>query len=148
MLGWPNHPIGGGWPPRLAWGGSATPRPVIWGRPNHPQWPTGWFGRPLGQTLKFFFFWVFGPRGNRTTPWGYWGWFSCPQTGWPKGGQTTPGQMGWPVTTYGVVQPPSTFKKKKKKCDWGILGINRLNGLNCHNLKVWGGKVPHFKLLR
>jgi hypothetical protein len=27
----------------------------------------------------------------------------------------------------------------KKKCDGGILGIKRLNGLNCHNLKVWEG---------
>jgi hypothetical protein len=27
----------------------------------------------------------------------------------------------------------------KKKCDGGILGIKRLNELNCHNLKVWGG---------
>jgi hypothetical protein len=27
-----------------------------------------------------------------------------------------------------------------KKCNGGILGINRLNGLNCHNLKVWGVK--------
>jgi hypothetical protein len=25
MLGWSNHPIVGGWPPRLAWGGLATP---------------------------------------------------------------------------------------------------------------------------
>jgi hypothetical protein len=36
----------------------------------------------------------------------------------------------------------------KKKCDGGILGINRLNGLNCHNLKVWESKVSHFKLWR
>jgi hypothetical protein len=27
----------------------------------------------------------------------------------------------------------------KKKCDGGILGIIRPNGLNCHNLKLWGG---------
>jgi hypothetical protein len=26
------------------------------------------------------------------------------------------------------------------KCDGDILEINRLNGLNCHNLKVWGIK--------
>jgi hypothetical protein len=32
--------------------------------------------------------------------------------------------------------------------DGGILGINRLNWLNCHNLKVWRGKVSYFKLLR
>jgi hypothetical protein len=66
MLEWSNHPIGGGRPPHLAWGGSATPRPAFWGRPNHSQWPTEWFG--------------------------------CPR---PAG-----------------------------------LGINRLNELNCHNLKV------------
>ena len=28
MLGWPNHPIGGGRPPRLAWGGSVNPKSV------------------------------------------------------------------------------------------------------------------------
>jgi hypothetical protein len=27
----------------------------------------------------------------------------------------------------------------QKKCDGGILGIIRPNGLNCHNLKLWGG---------
>jgi hypothetical protein len=27
-----------------------------------------------------------------------------------------------------------------KKSVGGILGINRPNGLNCHNLKVWGVK--------
>jgi hypothetical protein len=42
MLGWPNHPIGGGWPPRLAWGGSAAP----WANRSH------------------FRFWAFGPRGS------------------------------------------------------------------------------------
>jgi hypothetical protein len=32
-------------------------------------------------------------------------------------------------------------------CDGGIFGINKLNGLNCHNLKVWReGKMSHFKL--
>jgi hypothetical protein len=34
----------------------------------------------------------------------------------------------------------------EKKSVGGILGINRPNGLNYHNLKVWGGKVSHFKL--
>jgi hypothetical protein len=28
----------------------------------------------------------------------------------------------------------------EKKNVGGILGINRSNGLNCHNLKVWGVK--------
>jgi hypothetical protein len=36
----------------------------------------------------------------------------------------------------------------EKKSVGGILGINRPNGLNCHNLKVWGGKVSHFKFWR
>jgi hypothetical protein len=31
------------------------------------------------------------------------------------------------------------FFKKKKKFAEDILGINRPNGLNCHNLKVLGG---------
>jgi hypothetical protein len=28
------------------------------------------------------------------------------------------------------------------------MGINMINGLNCHNLKVQGGKMSHFKLWR
>ena len=28
------------------------------------------------------------------------------------------------------------------------MGIKRPKGLNCHNLKVWGDKVSHFKLLK
>jgi hypothetical protein len=36
MLGWPNHPIGGGRPPRLAWGGSATPKPQFGGGRTTP----------------------------------------------------------------------------------------------------------------
>jgi hypothetical protein len=32
----------------------------------------------------------------------------------------------------------------KKKCDGAILGIIRSNGLNCHNLKLWGGVKCHF----
>ena len=35
---------------------------------------------------------------------------------------------------------------KKKIYDEGILGIKRPKGLNCHNLKVYGSKVLHFKL--
>jgi hypothetical protein len=36
-----------------------------------------------------------------------------------------------------------------KKSARSILGINMPNGLNYHNLKVWGeGKVSHFKLWR
>jgi hypothetical protein len=33
------------------------------------------------------------------------------------------------------------FFFRKKKSVGGILGINRSNGLNCHNLKLWGGGV-------
>jgi hypothetical protein len=70
-----------------------------------------------------------------------------PSEGQPGGGRTTPGQTGWPATTYGVVRPPQHifiyiyifFLFLEKKCAGGILGINRPNGLNCHNLKVWGG---------
>jgi hypothetical protein len=61
--------------------------------------------------------------------------------------------------TYGVVRPPQhifiyffgffflEFFFLEKKSVGGILGINRPNGLNCHNLKVWEDKVSHFKLL-
>jgi hypothetical protein len=60
-------------------------------------------------------------------------------------------KIGWPVTTYGVVRPPQhifiyffgffflNFFLEKKSIG-GILGINRPNELNCHNLKVWGVK--------
>jgi hypothetical protein len=62
------------------------------------------------------------------------------------------GQTRWSATTYGVAQPFSFlgffFKKKHKIYDEGILGIKKPNGLNYHNLKVWGGKVSHFKLWR
>jgi hypothetical protein len=66
-------------------------------------------------------------------------------------------QTGWPATTY---NHPSIylyiflafsyflgfffFLFFKKKCDGGILGIIRPNGLNCHNLKLWGGVKCHF----
>jgi hypothetical protein len=41
MLGWPNHPIGGGRPPHLAWGGSTTPRPAGMGAAEPPSGPLG-----------------------------------------------------------------------------------------------------------
>jgi hypothetical protein len=69
-------------------------------------------------------------------------------------GRTTPGQTGWsnhPIGHHlwgGSATPAYLFIFFKKKSDGGILGINRLNGLSCHNLKVWGGKVSHFKLWR
>jgi hypothetical protein len=47
MLGWPNHPIGGGRPPRLAWGGSATPKPTSFGAAEPPPVAQG-VVRPLG----------------------------------------------------------------------------------------------------
>jgi hypothetical protein len=49
--------------------------------------------------------------------------------------------LGWPNHSIGGGWPPRLefFFKKKKKCDEGILGIKRPNGLNCHNLKLWGG---------
>ena len=58
------------------------------------------------------------------------------------------GQTGWLATTYGVNRPPQQifFIFLNKIYDDGILGIKMLKGLNCHNLKVWEGKVSHFKL--
>jgi hypothetical protein len=63
--------------------------------------------------------------------------------------------MGWRATTYGVVRPPQhifiyffgfffleIFFLEKKSVG-GILGTNKSNGLNCHNLKVWGGVKCH-----
>jgi hypothetical protein len=46
--------------------------------------------------------------------------------------------MGWPTTPFGFF-----FKIYIYIYDEGILGIKRSNGLNCHNLKVWGVKC-HF----
>ena len=41
------------------------------------------------------------------------------------------------------------FKKQNKICDRVILGKKkRSKWLNCHNLKVWEGKMLHFKLWR
>jgi hypothetical protein len=119
---WPATPFGLGWFGHTQAGrlGEVEPPPVahgvvrpplgpngnlsVWpkGRPNHPL---GWFGRPLGQSLKILFLGVW-PKGRPNHPLGHWGWFGRPQTGWPGGGQTTPSQTGWPATTYGVVRPP------------------------------------------
>jgi hypothetical protein len=52
MLGWPNHPIGGGWPPRLAWAWFGHPQA------KPPPGPKGVVRLALnGQ-----------PGGGRTTP--------------------------------------------------------------------------------
>jgi hypothetical protein len=49
--------------------------------------------------------------------------------------------LGWPNHPIGGGRPPRLefFFFLKKKCDEGILGIKRSNGLNFHDLKVWGG---------
>jgi hypothetical protein len=154
MLGWPNHPIGGGRPPHLAWGGSATPRPAGLGSVEPPPVAQGVVRPPLRPNAQKQNFERLA-QGGPNHPLGHWGWFDCPQTARPRCGRTTPGQTGWSTTTYGVVRPPqhiflifSFFLFLFFKCDGGILGINRLNGLSCHNLKVWEGKVSHFKLWR
>jgi hypothetical protein len=46
--------------------------------------------------------------------------------------------LEWPNHPIGGGRSPC-LDFFKKKCDEGILGIKWLNGLNCHNLKVWGG---------
>jgi hypothetical protein len=43
--------------------------------------------------------------------------------------------LGWPNHPIGGDRPPLFFLSVR-----GILGINRLNELNYHNLKVWGVK--------
>ena len=62
MLGWPNHPIRGGRPPRLAWGWFGPPLgPNLQKTPKpnevagHPLW--GGLATP---TYFFFFFFLFG----------------------------------------------------------------------------------------
>jgi hypothetical protein len=88
----------------------------------------------------------------------HWGWFGRPQTAGlgvakqpqaKRGGRPPP--MGWfghPSIFFGFFIYFFLFLDFFFKCDGGILGINRLNGLSCYNLKVWGGKVSHFKLWR
>jgi hypothetical protein len=109
------------------WLGVVRPPPgrPVWGRPNHPQWPRGWFSRPLGQTLKF----LFGPKGGRTTPWATGGGSPTPR----RPAWVWPNHPGW----FGHFSIFFWIFFFKKKCDGGILGINRLNELNCHNLKVY-----------
>jgi hypothetical protein len=126
-------------PPLGHWRWFDRPKRPVWGRPNHPQWPKGWFGPPWANRSKFCF-WAFGPKGSRTTPWATGGGSAAPRLAGlgvaeppqaKRGGRPPP--MGWfghPNIFFGF------FFLFKKKCDGGILGINRLNGLNCHNLKV------------
>jgi hypothetical protein len=52
----------------------------------------------------------------------------------------------WPPQAKRGGHPSIFFSFFFFKCDGGIWRINRLNGLNCYNLKVLGGKVSHFKL--
>jgi hypothetical protein len=97
------------------------------GGPNHPQWPRGWFGHPLGQMLKF----PFGPRGSQTTPWATGGGSAAPKRPvwvWQNhprpNGVAEPPHRRWPMGWFGH---PSIFfyfffffwiffvKKKKKK---------------------------------
>jgi hypothetical protein len=125
MLGWPNHTIGGGRPPRLAWGGSATPRSAGLGAAKPPGvvWP------PLGPIAQNF---VFGrlAQGIAEPPPGPLGVVQPPPDRLAWGGSATP--------TYIYIFFGFFFYIYK--CDGGILEINMSNMLNCHNLKVWGVK--------
>jgi hypothetical protein len=51
--------------------------------------------------------------------------------------------LGWLNHPIGGGRPPRFlfFWIFFFKCAGGILGISRSNGLNFHNLKVWGGGV-------
>jgi hypothetical protein len=115
MLGWPNHPIGGGWPPVWPRGGSATLRLAVWGWPNHPLRPWGWFGHPQTGCLGVVrpplgpngvvwpplkakpsnYFLRVWPKGQPNHLLGPWGWSNHPKA--KRGGLATP---------YGVVQLP------------------------------------------
>jgi hypothetical protein len=94
------------------------------------------------------------PKGQPNHPLGHWGWFDCSQTTGLGVAEPPLGQTGWPATTYRVVRPPQQFFfsfldfLKNKIFDDGILRIKRPKGVNCHNLKVWKGKVSHFKFWR
>ena len=107
----------------LVWprGGSATPRPAVWGQPNHPQCPRGWFGCPLGQTPKGFFFRVW-PKWRPNHPLGHWGWFGHPQTASLGVAKPPLGQTGWAATPANFFFFWIVFKKNKIY-DEGILGI-------------------------
>jgi hypothetical protein len=100
-------PKGGRTTPWATGGGSVVPILASLGRPNHPLGHRGWFGRPLGQTLKF----PFGPRGSRTTPWATGGGLTASkQPAWvpfgPRGGRTTPWATRGGSAGLGVAEPP------------------------------------------
>jgi hypothetical protein len=113
--------------------------------PPHRWWPATPFGLGGGSTATW------AKRSNKNLsnwhkgwpnhPLGHWGWFDSPQTG-PRGGSAAPHLWGDSAT------PTIFFFFLNKIYDDGILGIKMPNGLNCHNLKVWGGKVSHLKLWR
>jgi hypothetical protein len=126
-------------------GGSATPD------------PRGG-SAPLGPIAQNFVFGCLAQGAARTTPWAIGGGLAAPK---PAGlGVAEPprpngvaGHHLWGGTTPTYFLDFFSFFFLdffflKKKCDGGILGINGLNELNYHNLKVWDGKVSHFKLWR
>jgi hypothetical protein len=142
MLGWPNHPIGGGRPPRLAWGGSATPRPADLGAAESTLVAQGVVQPPLGpnaqkQSERL-------AQGAAKPPWATGGGSAAPRRlAWVWPNHPRPNGVAGHHLWGGSATPAYFYFLFLKKCDGGILGINRLN---CHNLKVWGGKVSHFKL--
>jgi hypothetical protein len=114
MLGWPNHPIGGGRPPRLAWGGSATPKSTGLGAAEPPLVAQGVVRPSLGPNAQKQNFERLAQRaakphlgplgvvwpppdqpvwGGRTTPNGLGGGSATPK---PKGRPNHPvGHWGW-----------------------------------------------------
>jgi hypothetical protein len=131
----------------------AEPPPVAQGVVRPPLGPIAqnfFFGRlAQGAARSKFLFWAFGPRGGSAAPWAIGGGSAAPRPA--DLGVAKPPQAKWggrppPMGWFDHLAYFFDFFFLKKKCDGGILGINMLNGLNCHNLKVWKSKMSHLKL--
>jgi hypothetical protein len=135
-------------------GGSATPRPAVWGWPNHLLGPRGGSATPLGQTFKIFFEGL-AQGGGQTTPLDHWGWLGHPQAGlrvaepppWAEpplngrhvGGRTTPRPNGVVQSPHHISSSSSSSSSSffwifvlflNKICEWGILKKKKKKGQN------------------
>jgi hypothetical protein len=134
---WPHlgRPFGGGrTTPSGPRGGSAAP----WAKRKFEHLAQGVAKPPLGPNAQNF---VFGhlAQGAAEPPPGPLGVVRPPPGRLAWGRPNHPRPNGVAGHTYGVEPSQHIFLIFFFfffKCDGGILRINRLNGLNCHNLKV------------
>jgi hypothetical protein len=105
MLGWPNHPIGGGRPPRLAWGGLATPKPAGLGAVEPPPMALGVVRPPLGPNAQKQNFERLAQGAPNYQTWATGGGSAAP---WAKRSnfRLAQGAAEPPCGPLGVVRPP------------------------------------------